>query len=150
MESQQVSRTNQRDTQQKTPPSTKLALHTPALVHPLLQLQRALGNQAAGRFIQAKLKISQPGDAYEQEADRVADQVMRMSDQTTPVAVQPSGPPQISRLQRKCAQCEEEKVHRQPMKDEEEERVEPLQAKEAPGQTPEVSPDVQTQINTLR
>ena len=27
---------------------------------------------------QAKLKVSQPGDKYEQEADRVADEVMRM------------------------------------------------------------------------
>ena len=29
--------------------------------------------------IQTKLKVSQPGDVYEQEADRVAEQVMRMS-----------------------------------------------------------------------
>ncbi len=28
--------------------------------------------------VQAKLEIGQPGDKYEQEADRVADQVMRM------------------------------------------------------------------------
>ena len=44
----------------------------------LLQLHRAYGNKAFGRFIQAKLKINQPGDAYEQEADHVADQVMQM------------------------------------------------------------------------
>ncbi len=30
--------------------------------------------------LQAKLKINQPGDKYEQEADRVADQIMRMPD----------------------------------------------------------------------
>ncbi len=30
--------------------------------------------------IQAKLKIGAPDDKYEQEADRVADQVMRMPD----------------------------------------------------------------------
>jgi Domain of unknown function (DUF4157) len=35
--------------------------------------------------IQPKLAISQPGDAYEQEADRVADQVIRMP--TSPSAV---------------------------------------------------------------
>lgn len=29
--------------------------------------------------LQTKLKVNQPGDVYEQEADRVADQVMRMS-----------------------------------------------------------------------
>ncbi|MDZ7268449.1 MAG: DUF4157 domain-containing protein [candidate division KSB1 bacterium] len=53
-------------------------------------LQRTIGNRAFGhmlnlsmsRFsrIQAKLAINQPGDRYEQEADRVAEQVMRMSE----------------------------------------------------------------------
>ncbi len=42
----------------------------------VLQLQRTVGNRAAGRFIQAKLKVGQPGDKYEQEADRVAAQVV--------------------------------------------------------------------------
>jgi hypothetical protein len=36
-------------------------------------------------FIQAKLRIGQPNDIYEQEADRVAEQVMRM----TEPAIQP-------------------------------------------------------------
>src|SRR5438552_13869543 len=45
----------------------------------LLHLQRALGNRAVGQLIQAKLTISHPGDPYEQEADRVADTVMRMT-----------------------------------------------------------------------
>ena len=55
---------------------------------------------------QAKLDVSQPGDPYELEADRVADQVMRTAD---PYA---SGWTGISTgrpaLQRKCAACEEE------------------------------------------
>jgi hypothetical protein len=34
-----------------------------------------------GKPLQAKLRINQPGDEYEQEADRVADQVMRMPDE---------------------------------------------------------------------
>ena len=51
----------------------------------LLNQQRYLGNQVMQRLhrtgvIQAKLKIGRPGDAYEREADRVADQVMRMGD----------------------------------------------------------------------
>ena len=51
----------------------------------ILQLQRTAGNQAVQRLIksgalQAKLKIGQPGDRYEQEADRVAEQVMSMPD----------------------------------------------------------------------
>ena len=49
----------------------------------ILSLQRTIGNQAVQRLIksgalQTKLKIGQPGDKYEQEADRVADAVMRM------------------------------------------------------------------------
>src|SRR5260221_5093676 len=48
--------------------------------HPILrvgELQRSIGNQAMGRLLQRKLIVNQPGDAYEQEADRVADEVMR-------------------------------------------------------------------------
>jgi hypothetical protein len=51
--------------------------------NPNLALQRILGNQGMQRApqtraIQTKLRISQPNDPYEREADRVADQVMRM------------------------------------------------------------------------
>jgi hypothetical protein len=38
-------------------------------LHPFLQLQKTIGNQAVGRIIQAKLKVGQPGNKYEQEAD---------------------------------------------------------------------------------
>ncbi|MCD4677525.1 MAG: DUF4157 domain-containing protein [Desulfobacula sp.] len=53
-------------------------------VDQVMYLQRTIGNQAVQRLIksgalQAKLRIGQPGDKYEQEADRVADAVMRMS-----------------------------------------------------------------------
>ncbi len=49
----------------------------------ILFLQRTVGNQAVQRLfksgvIQAKLKIGQPNDIYEQKADRVADAVMCM------------------------------------------------------------------------
>src|SRR5262245_4788039 len=44
-------------------------------LHPILQLQRTIGNRAVGRLIQAKLH---PGDPYEQEADRVAEEVTSM------------------------------------------------------------------------
>ncbi|MCF6218060.1 MAG: hypothetical protein L3J62_11755 [Gammaproteobacteria bacterium] len=37
-------------------------------------------NASSPPWIQAKLKIGQPGDKYELEADRVAEQVMRMPD----------------------------------------------------------------------
>jgi len=47
----------------------------------LLALQQTHGNRYVQRVvsgIQAKLVVRQPGDIYEQEADRVADEVMRM------------------------------------------------------------------------
>jgi len=47
------------------------------------RLNRTLGNQSVLRLLrsgalQAKLTVSRPDEKYEQEADRVADQVMRM------------------------------------------------------------------------
>ncbi len=55
------------------------SVRTPA-AHPLLKLQRQFGNRAVTQMVQAKLKIGKPNDVYEQEADRVADTVMRMPD----------------------------------------------------------------------
>lgn len=64
----------------------------------ILQLQKTAGNQATQRLIksralQAKLRVGQPNDIYEQEADQVAEQVMRMPDkvsvQQSPVNSQP-------------------------------------------------------------
>jgi len=60
----------------------------------LTVLQNTIGNRAVQRlfksgFLQAKLSIGQPDDIYEQEADRVADEVMRMPDNTA-VGSQPS------------------------------------------------------------
>lgn len=48
---------------------------TPQNIH---FLQRTFGNRAFGNIIQAKLKIGQPGDKYEQEADQLAEEVMSM------------------------------------------------------------------------
>lgn len=49
----------------------------------ILTLQRTIGNRTIERLmrsgvIHTKLRIDLPNDTYEQEADRVADQVMRM------------------------------------------------------------------------
>lgn len=72
-------------------------------------LQSTIGNQAVLRMlspappaIQKKLTINQPGDQFEQEADRVADQVMRIPD---PDFAQRSSSTSgdTSKLQRKCA-----------------------------------------------
>jgi Domain of unknown function (DUF4157)/Bacterial protein of unknown function (DUF922) len=55
---------------------------------------------------QAKLEVSEPGDPYELEADRVADQVMRMADPYSTGWMDVSAG--RTALQRKCAECEEE------------------------------------------
>ena len=78
---------------------------------------------------QAKLTIGQPNDRYEQEADRVAEQVMRMPK---------------TRIQRVCPECEEE-LQRQPMEEEEEEE-ETLQTKPLAEQ---ITPLVQRQAEPM-
>ena len=57
-----------------------------------------------GAFFQPKLTVNQPGDPFEQEADAMADRVMRMTSREMPVHL-------VTRsefMQRKCAGCEEE------------------------------------------
>ena len=94
---------------QRSTPSADRAGDGPAELP--LMLQRAIGNQgmlrllaAWPRVLQRKLAIGRTDDPLEHEADRVADQVMRMP---APAAGSPltAAPPQVSR---KCAECEEE------------------------------------------
>ena len=85
---------------------------------PLARLHATYGNQAVLRMlspqaamIQTKLTVNQPGDAFEQEADRVADPVMRT---TAPAVSSPSFSRSDSSVQRKCAACgQEEKKSRE-------------------------------------
>jgi hypothetical protein len=44
--------------------------------HPLLLAQRSLGNRLVSQVLQARLRVSQPGDPLEREADRVADRIV--------------------------------------------------------------------------
>lgn len=55
----------------------------------------------------ARLRVSEPSDAYEHEADRVAEQVMRMPDATASSA-HPRPTSLAPTLQRKCSACEDE------------------------------------------
>jgi hypothetical protein len=101
-------------------------------VKSILHLQRTIGNQAVQRMLQAhgnplagalqtKLAVSEPGDPYEQEADRISEQVMRMA----APGIAGNAPPAIRQLdagtenrlaaslvQRLCTECEEEAVQR--------------------------------------
>ena len=117
----------------------------------ILFLQRTVGNQAVQRLmkskaLQAKLRIGQPGDVYEQEADRVADAVMRMPE---------------PEMQRQVDEEEEEEIlQTKPLVDqitpvvqrqvEEEEEEEMLQAKSREDATSEVPNDLESQINAIK
>ena len=124
-------------------------MHTAQRAPVLLALQQTQGNRYVQRVvagIQAKLKIGQPGDVYEQEADRVADEVMRMPE------------PQV---QQQAEEEEEEEliqsiplakqitplIQRQ-VKGEEGEKI--LQTKEVSGQGFELTSDFESLIQPLR
>lgn len=64
--------------------------------------------QQAELPIQRKFVVGEPGDQYEQEADRVAQAVMRMLESGSPpeAAISPGGG--VSGIQRMCSECEEE------------------------------------------
>jgi peptidoglycan hydrolase-like protein with peptidoglycan-binding domain len=92
-----------------------------------------LPGHSFGRMsVQAKFEIGQPGDKYEQEADRVAEQVMRMPE------------PKIQRI---CPECEEE-LQRQPMEEEENKKEEAtLQTKPLAGP---ITPLIQRQTEPMK
>ena len=85
----------------------------------IFHLQQGIGNQDVQKFlhskaagfdfakvaIQPKLKINQPEDEYEKEADRVAEQVMKMAvplDSAAPMR----NAKYDNRIDRKCADCQ--------------------------------------------
>jgi hypothetical protein len=64
-----------------------------ALGNRMTALQRAIGNRAVNRVLRSQYEVSRPGDPDEVEAERAADEVMRMPEPA---------------VQRKCRQCEDE------------------------------------------
>ncbi len=117
----------------------------------LLDWQRAIGNQGiqralaqgalrtrrSGDLIQAKLTVGAPDDVYEQEADDVAQSVMRMPD----AAVQREALPeeeelQMKRVQREALPEEEElqmkRVQREALPEEEELQMKRVQREALP------------------
>jgi hypothetical protein len=88
----------------------------------LVDLQACAGNQAVNRLlalgdVQAKLRVGQPGDPLEREADRVADEILRTADdepevhlsgESKRVAPQPAVQPISQLTQRKKEEEEEE------------------------------------------
>jgi hypothetical protein len=119
----------------------------------LLALQRTHGNRYVQRVvtgIQAKLKVGQPGDVYEQEADRVAEQVMRMLEPHVQRQAEEEEEQEEIFQTKPLAEQITPLVRRQVEEEEEKEEEEILQTKEVPGQTPEVTPNLESRIQSLK
>lgn len=152
---------------------------TTAPVPKLLNLQRQIGNRAVSQMLQAKMTVGKPNDVHEQEADRVADTVMRMPEpllqrqeekeetaQMKPIADRVS--PLLQRQEEKkdehaqaksligpitsIVQRQEEKKdeHAQMLQRQEEKKDEHVQAKGSSATTPAVSPQLESRIQTIR
>ncbi|MCP4657386.1 MAG: DUF4157 domain-containing protein, partial [bacterium] len=128
-----------------------LPANRPATIAGRAEIQRILH----GPRLQAKLTVGAADDAYEREADRVADEVMRMPE--SEVGVQGDALPEG--VQRACPECDEE-LRRQlatelPEEDEEmrrqpEEEEEVLQSSPLPDQKPRITPELEMRIGALR
>ena len=109
-----------------------------------LRLQRMYGNAYVQRLfnsrtVQARLSVSQPGDASEQEADRMADVVIRNLDRPVQRQAEEEEEPVQMKAQRQAEEEEEVQTRIQRQEEEEdlqtkvqrqvEEEEEPLQAK---------------------
>src|SRR5262249_36294352 len=95
---------------------SNVAASTPVPSHRAAQ---RVGNQAlqhllGTRLVQAKLTVSRTDDAYEQAADRVADDVMRMPEPGGQGLGASGAQPRIQRL---CPECEEQMQRKAPMED---------------------------------
>jgi hypothetical protein len=112
-----------------------------------LFLQGIVGNQGVQRLfkdgvVQAKLKIGQPGEKYEREADRVADMVLRIPDPQAHNEPTITPLTQVPHIQWQCPACENEMI-RQEMEDEE-----VLQRKETNNSLSQVPSNFETKMST--
>ncbi|MGB8647426.1 MAG: DUF4157 domain-containing protein [Anaerolineae bacterium] len=112
----------------------------------LIALQRTVGNKAVRRLIQRKLTVGAAHDAYEQEADRVADQVMSAPQAKAKPAVQRVGEEdeQVQTKPLVQRQEEEDEVQTKPLAD----SITPLVqrvAEENPEEAVQTKPLVQRQ-----
>ena len=112
-------------------------------------------------MIQTKLKINEPGDIYEQEADRVADAVMQMPEPGVQREVEPE---EEERLQAKPLvnqitplvhvqrqeETKEEEEEEEPIEELEKEEEEPIMTKGISGKKPLIRNDLQMRLNQSR
>jgi hypothetical protein len=121
-------------------------------VDQILSLQKTVGNKVVQRMfksgtLQAKLKIGQTGDRHEREADRVAEQIMRMGEP----AIYPNPEPEETLQQEALAEQITPLAQRQVDPEEEKEKEEELlQLKEISSHNPEVSPDLSSHLQSIK
>jgi uncharacterized protein DUF4157 len=126
-----------------------------------------IGKPRSAPVIQAKLEVGEPNDMFEREADRVAEEVIRM-----PEGVVSIGPKSPDRIQSKCASCASEDTRCAKCADEERlaskpqattvtptmpnrqgafrDQVRFLQTKGMPADAPEITSEMETQLNGLK
>ena len=119
---------------------------SPVVVSTLLGLQHANGNRVLGRLleraiVQPKLRIGPQGDAYEREADRVADSILSANAEA-PFRVLSVGDPG---LQRQCHCQDEEVVQRCSCQEKDDDLVQPKAASDAPR-----APGFEARVDALR
>jgi len=136
----------------------RLPLHAPAMEACPLQLSTPRACPFGGAChtcpasaVQAKLRVGQPDDEYEREADRVAEQVMSMPQ------------PTVQRQEAPCAECEdEEQIQTKPLADsitplvqretgpENEDGEASVQTRRSGGLAPPIDAGLEMQIRALR
>ncbi len=121
---------------------------------PLLQRKCACGGGCPRcqeqALLQTKLKINEPGDKYEQEADRVADEVMQMPEPSVQQQVEPEAEEEEEETLQTKPLAEEITPLLQRQVEPMEEEKETLQTKTTLGQLPTVSSSLQNQITALQ
>jgi hypothetical protein len=83
-------------------PETTSSPSVNSFLEQILHLQQTIGNRGIQRLIksgslQAKLKIGHPDDKYEQEAERIADRVMRMTEPSCPECKEKEEEPELEK-----------------------------------------------------
>ena len=69
MERQQATKTNQTDQTSRLYDSGQSESPAPARLHPILQLQKTIGNRAVGRMIEAGLKEAAAGPTVQKQPE---------------------------------------------------------------------------------
>ena len=103
--------------------------------------------QAQGQLIQPKLKVGPPGDRYEQEADRVAEQVMQMPEPSVQRKVELEEEERKEMLHTRSLTHQVTPLVQRQIEPEEEEHI---QTKQNSRQTAYIDSNLEVQIQSLR